>query len=605
RPRRARRAPGELAALWGRSPRPLGEDRSRSLSRRDLGPILALTLVYALTAFFRLGSTVEPQTFAPMAGRQAEIRIPEGARVSQIWLYSGVGMGRYALQCSPDGEGFEYLCSFEQDHIAVLKWTPLESAGPDGTRFLRITCLSGEPWLGEIVLLDGDGLPLPVTSDVPALCDEPEKAHLERSFLTSSYFDEIYHARTAWEHLHGVWPYEVTHPPLGKEIIGLGVALFGMTPFGWRFSGTFFGVLMLPLMYVFLKKLFGGRAVPAMGTALLATDFMHYVQTRIATIDTYAVFFILLMYLLMYLWLTEDRLWALGACGVAFGLGAASKWTSLYAGAGLAVLWAAKWIWRFWKVRKAGRTPAATGASPAVPASPASPDPGALTPLGRAFWRNVCFCLVFFVAVPGLIYALSYIPYARAAGTPVLSLGYVKLLWQQQIGMYTYHAKSVLGSTHPYSSRWTQWLLDLRPILYVLEYPSDSTKISIAAWLSPVLCWGGLMALPVLGYAAVARRDRRAAFILLGYLAQLLPWVGIERLTFAYHYFPSSVFLVLALSYVLCLLRENVPRWRGWAWALVGGSAALFVLFFPALNGLEISRELGSALMRWLPGWPL
>ena len=70
---------------------------------------------------------------------------------------------------------------------------------------------------------------------------------------------------------------------------------------------------------------------------------MHYVQTRIATIDTYSVFFILLMYLFMYLWLTEDKLWALALCGVSFGLGAAAKWTSIYAGAGLALLWAAHW----------------------------------------------------------------------------------------------------------------------------------------------------------------------------------------------------------------------------------------------------------------------
>ena len=100
-----------------------------------------------------------------------------------------------------------------------------------------------------------------------------------------------------------------------------------MTPFGWRFSGTMFGVLMLPVTYLFLKKLFGGCAVPALGTAVFAADFMHFVQTRIATIDTYGVFFLLLMYYFMYVWLSEDRGWALALSGVCFGLGAASKWT--------------------------------------------------------------------------------------------------------------------------------------------------------------------------------------------------------------------------------------------------------------------------------------
>lgn len=77
--------------------------------------------------------------------------------------------------------------------------------------------------------------------------------------MNSTYFDEIYHARTAWEHLNGVYPYEITHPPLGKIIISIGIALFGMTPFGWRFSGTLFGVLMLPVIYIFAKGSSAGR----------------------------------------------------------------------------------------------------------------------------------------------------------------------------------------------------------------------------------------------------------------------------------------------------------------------------------------------------------
>ena len=39
------------------------------------------------------------------------------------------------------------------------------------------------------------------------------------SFRNSTYFDEIYHARTAYEFLHGLPTYETTHPPLGKVIL--------------------------------------------------------------------------------------------------------------------------------------------------------------------------------------------------------------------------------------------------------------------------------------------------------------------------------------------------------------------------------------------------
>ena len=96
-----------------------------------------------------------------------------------------------------------------------------------------------------------------------------------------------------------------------------------------------------------MKRLFGGYAVPALGTVVFATDFMHFVQTRIATIDTYGVFFILLMYWFLYIWLEEEKPWALALSGVFFGLGAASKWICLYAGAGLGLLWLLHWLRRF------------------------------------------------------------------------------------------------------------------------------------------------------------------------------------------------------------------------------------------------------------------
>jgi hypothetical protein len=70
------------------------------------------------------------------------------------------------------------------------------------------------------------------------------------SWYNSTYFDEIYHARTGYEHLHHLQTYETTHPPLGKVFISWCIAIFGMTPFGWRFAGALAGVLMLPGMYL-------------------------------------------------------------------------------------------------------------------------------------------------------------------------------------------------------------------------------------------------------------------------------------------------------------------------------------------------------------------
>ncbi len=554
----------------------------RRFTAADLCLLAVILLVYGAAAFRQLGNTASPESFVPMESRSVTLTLPAENDARELWLFAGVGSGNYAVEGSSDGEEYVPLPFFEQDYVSVLKWAsiPLTEA-PRPLRYLRLRCVSGNPFLGELAVRGADGALLEITADVPELVDENGTAPEKSDFMNSSYFDEIYHARTAWEHLNRVWPYEISHPPLGKEILSLGVLLFGMTPFGWRFSGTLFGVLMLPVLYLLLKRLFGGREVPALGTLVFAADFMHFVQTRIATIDTYAVFFILLMYLFLWIWLDEEKDWALALCGLSFGLGAASKWTALYAGAGLAVLWAIHWLKAF--------------------LLPREERPGFW-----AFLKNVGLCLVFFVALPALIYYLSYLPYGLAAGSRPFEAAYTQLVLDNQRFMFSYHSSIV--AEHPYSSRWYQWLLDIRPILYYLEYFPDGSRSSICAFLNPALCWGGLLSLFVLVYEALFRADRRAGFVLIGYLAQLLPWVFISRLTFAYHYFPSSVFLVLALGYVFALLRENRPSWRLYALPFALGCVLLFALFYPVLSGAPYGAPgtaLGYGLLQWLPTWPI
>ena len=548
-----------------------GMRRRKRIDRLDVIFMAVITLVFGIVDFTHLGSRSAPETFVRPVDEIAVITFDEPCTPAEIDFYTGVGYGEFAFELTADGENYFTAASFLLDAGDVLRWQKLSAANTGEVTGGRIAG-TGTAYLGEAAFFDGNGNRIAFRSSVPEICDEQDTVCREYSFLNSSYFDEIYHARTAWEHLNNVAPYEISHPPLGKIIIGIGISLFGMNPFGWRFSGTLFGVLMLPAMYVFLKKLFGSRQAAACGTVVFATDFMHFVQTRIATIDTYAVFFILLMYLSMAVFLMTDSLKALALSGISFGLGCACKWTCLYAGAGLAVLWAGYWIGH----RKRGFP---------------------------AFVKNCLFCVGFFVVMPCLIYYLAYIPYGRAAGIKgVFNREYLDIVLSNQTYMFTYHAGLV--AEHPYSSRWYQWLLDIRPILYYLQYFDDGSRSSFGAFLNPVLCWGGLLALAVCLYRAIFRLDRTAMFILIGYLAQLLPWVLVTRLTFAYHYFPCCVFLVLAIGYVFRLMEDGTPHCRVYLWGFAGLSAAVFVLFFPALTGLRVDNAAATQLMGWLPTWP-
>lgn len=563
-----------------------GEIPRRTSRRGGIG-IAVLTAVYAVAAFTGLGSARDPQRFCTLeAGESVTLALDGVHSIDTVWYYTGLYTGEYTLAYSDDGITYTAAGTMPQGYADLFKWLQAQPAdtAPATAAYVRITA-GTHLELGELALLDAQGARIAVReitgpASAAALCDEVDTVPASSTYYNSSYFDEIYHARTAYEHLRGVYPYEVSHPPLGKEILSLGIALLGMTPFGWRCMGALFGVVMLPLMWDLLRRMFRDDRVALCGAALLAFDFMHLTQTRIATIDSFATLFILLMYLFLYRYFTEGKLRHLAACGVTFGIGAATKWTCLYAGAGLGVLWALHWVFSGVRAHRAGD--------------------------GRRYARrllgNIGFCLVFFVLVPGMIYYASYYPYGAARGLHGAGMyftrEYAAIVLENQRFMFTYH--SGLVATHPYSSRWWQWLLDLRPILYYLSY-GDGTVSTIGAFVNPLLCWGGLLALPVLAYRAW-KCDRTALFILVGYLAQVLPWVFISRLTFEYHYFAATLFLVLALGYVFDRLRQRGSF--GIVYVFTAASGALFALFYPVLTGVTVSRSYAWNVLKWLPDWP-
>ncbi len=590
--------------------------RCHPLVRRDAIPILLITAVYAVTAFAHLGSLRAPQSAWDFgSGESATFSLPEAVQVSQLWYYPNLGTGKYQVEISEDGvtwltlwsrtetddtgseetvyywadsTGYGESFAMTQNYNQLFKWNEIVFENPQYIRYLRITgqANKGLLELGEVALFDMAGNRVEVPGSVSPLFDEQDMVPDKPTYYDEAYFDEIYHPRTAWEHIRGIEPYEISHPPLGKLIMGIGIRLFGMTPFGWRFMGTLFGVGMLPLLYVFLKNLFGRTSIATCGTILLAADFMHLTQTRLATIDTYAFFFILLMYWFMYRYLTLPAGTPFRKCalplflsGLFWGIGAASKWTVIYGCTGLVVLY---FIGLYQKVR----------------------DWPAEQP-GRVKWvfQILGFSVLVFAVIPAAIYTLSYLPYAMAEGDTSLT-GLIGAMWENQKYMLSYH--SGVTDSHPYSSRWYQWLFDIRPILYYMDNDVAGYTTRFAAFVNPVICWGGLLAVASCAVQAVRRRCARALFIFIGYLAQLVPWFFIGRITFAYHYFPSVLFLVLALCYVFHTLaeREEMVNWKPAMFAVTGGAVGLYALFYPVLVGIQIPTWYSNNVLGWFPSWP-
>ena len=579
------------------------------MERKDLLPLLVLTAVYAFTAFFNLGDTKVPQQYLTFhQGDSYTFTFDQPVTVDQLSYYTCIGTGEYELAYSQDGTTWNTLTLY-QNYDGLLKWQVLDLSVGGGVTASQwqITATKAERfegvWLSELALWS-QGKPLvpdSVSAGGEALFDETELWANKSTYLNSSYFDEIYHPRTAIEHLNNVYPYEVSHPPLGKLIISLGISLFGMTPFGWRFMGTLFGVLMVPILYVFLKNLFGKTPVALCGTCLFTFDFMHLVQTRIATIDTYGVFFILVSYYFMYRWLslpagTPLRRTALPLflSGLFWGIGCASKWTVIYAGAGLAVLWLLGLIFKYreWP-RSAWR-------------------------LENTIWGFVPFAagttllsLVCFVAIPVVIYVASYLPYATAQAAeynvPLQMHNLLDLMWNNQVFMFTYHQG--VTTPHPYSSSWYQWIVDARPILYYRDLDLvnvNGTKSLFAAFNNPLVSWAGLLSFFAVLIQTVRRRCGTGLFLVIGTLSQFVPWLPIGRILFAYHYFPTILFLSMTITYLMNdMFERRREGYRLAVYGFTGGVVGVYFLFYPALTGLYMPTWYADLFLRWLPSWPL
>jgi dolichyl-phosphate-mannose--protein O-mannosyl transferase len=374
--------------------------------------------------------------------------------------------------------------------------------------------------------------------------------------------------------------------------------LFGVNPFGWRVIGTLFGIAMLPFIYAFAKKFFRESWISVLVTILFAFDFMHFTQTRIATIDVYVTFFIILMYYFMYqytrLSFYDTPLWKtfipLGLCGFSMGLGIASKWTGVYAGVGLAIIF-------FWNLGKRFNEYRYAKTDPEGISGDIVHAEVIQTFRSKAV-KTLAFCIVFFIIIPAIIYLLSYIPFVDSQGR-----GLIARLLKNQESMLHYH--STVDATHPYSSWWYQWPTMYRPIWYYSGHISDKISEGISAFGNPLVWWAGIPAFIYMIYLAVKKKDKKALFLIIAYLAQYLPWVLVTRITFIYHYFPSVPFVTLMVGYAMYQIVMDKPKRKKLAIAYTVAAVILFIMFYPVLSGQPVNKNYVSYFLRWFESWVL
>ena len=619
------------------------QDYRMHLKKRDFAIMGVLTLVYGAVAFYHLGATKAPQTgyVSTAAGETVVLDLGENQEDFHLYYYGGISDTQFTVSTSVDGETYTEEIGAFFDRGECFKWLALREptynadgvvAGASGGmltlngRYIRLTFDGAGSALWEVAAADGNGRVIPVVSitssgaiegraaDPNTLIDEQDTVPEKPTYENSMYFDEIYHARTGYEHAHSLYTYETTHPPLGKVFMSWCIDLMGMTPFAWRFAGTVTGILMIPAIYLLAMQLMKRTRWAALSALLLTADCMHFTQTRIATIDSFPVLFMMVMFLFMARWMQmsfyHQKLWKtlvpLFFSGVFMGLAIASKWIGCYGAVGLAVLFFSRFITLYKQSVYAKRY--------------RNEDP-AFARAADSFVQNgaatLAACVIFFVIVPLAIYCLSYIPYLSAYGEVKLNLKTFERIWNAQVTMFEYHKNLV--ATHYFSSPWYEWPLIIKPMWYYsAAFPAMGKASTIMAFGNPAVWWTGLVAiLFVLGYSAYRNAlpmlrvtrgrddayDRAMPVIAVGFLSAYLPWVLVSRLTFIYHYFASVPFIILATAQGLRYLERHNKKLSHALMLVLGVAAvALFIAFYPYASGLEVSRE-WLARMNWFKNW--
>jgi dolichyl-phosphate-mannose-protein mannosyltransferase len=427
------------------------------------------------------------------------------------------------------------------------------------------------------------------------------------------------------------------HPDAGKWLIGLGEKTFGMDPFGWRVSSAVAGALMIVVMVRLIRRMTGSTFLGVVAGLLLCFDGMQFVLSRLALLDIFVALFLLMAVhchvadrdwsrarlaalvdaqrdrraarsLRTVLW----RPWLVGA-GVCWGLACGTKWEAVYPMAAFGLLTF------FWSV----------GANRSF---------GVRGPLLRSVVTDGIPAFVSVVLVGLLVYIatwtgwlahagqyerdLSSSQYTRFTGQghcddktyvsedpddeaqwptaqepDASGLGEVtqslRSLWYYHQDVYTFHTHFLNCSSHPYESKPSGWLLLNRPVgvdadtkiqpgSQGCDAPQGSDCLRVITLLgTPVLWWGGCLAVLAAAAMWVGTRDWRYGVAVVGTLSTWLPWLQYDdRPIFIFYAIITLPFMVMALALLMGALLgpSTEPTPRRTIGVIVSGAFFILVL---------------------------
>ena len=360
-------------------------------------------------------------------------------------------------------------------------------------------------------------------------------------------FDEVYFGKFASAYFNHKYYFDI-HPPLGKLMIAGFAGVFGFKDadfsfakigeafsaknlFILRFLPAFFGTLFILLVYLLILALDASKKAAIFGAFLALFDNAMLTQSKFILLDMILISFGLLAFYLFVLSRKEKNfsrkqtvLLIISAISAAFAVGI--KWTGI-SFMGLIFLF------MLYDLARGGVK------------------------------KNFAFSLVIFSVVPILVYISIFAIHFKLLNLPGPGDAYMSTNFQTKTffgkftelngAMYSYSAG--LKATHPYGSKWYEWPFMQKSIWYWTKN-INGAKANIYLLGNPFVWFGVFVSIVVAFFGVVFRKFRKnfgAPFyiLLLGYFANLLPYIFISRVAFLYHYLPALTLGILISSLLI------------------------------------------------------
>lgn len=431
-------------------------------------------------------------------------------------------------------------------------------------------------------------------------------------------FDEVHFGNFVDNYITGQYLFDI-HPPLGKLTLAAAAKLGGYksqnfsfeqigTPFGdvvylpQRALAALVGSLIPPVMFLTGRALDLSVLVSVTAGAAAVFDNLLCIESRLILTDSQLIFFVQAALLCaLKLWATPKStprryMWLL-LTAVFGGCAISTKWTALVAPGLIAVV-------------------SLTGL--------VFPVEGMLDVLEMAVAGVValsiyvgCFWLHFkllprsgagdaFMAMDFRKTLIGSPQYDSKVEKPSFSVLFRYLNWEML------RANKDIKTRHPWETKWYEWLYNARGVLYLDEevdggkqervYLLSNPALPIITGLGVIACIIIVIVTPIV-YMRTKKRMAASEqlpevlgqlrkrwgvilFFLFGWIANLMPYIGIERCTFLYHVLPAqqigSILTMIALEQlptklkirqtaciiVIVSLGAAFYHWRAWTYAL-------------------------------------